>query len=155
MATIICYDVFGNAVPVAPEALTFRPAVNGIFIENNQILLQKHPQTGLWHPPGSVLAENETPAQAIRHIFRDLTGMTPLLGPLLFVEDQYHIDDDRRAWCLSTLYYALERPMAAATLAEPDDSAVQPDWVSLDDLARHQMQYGYEAILAGKLQLKL
>jgi len=155
MATVVCYDIQGNAVPVAAEAVIFRPAVFGIFIENNQIWLQRHPQTGLWHPPGVILEENETPTQAIRHYFRKVTGMTPALGPLLFVEDQYHIDDNRRAWHLSVMYYALERPTAAApTLAEPDSSQ-QPDWVPLADVKRLQMQFGYEAIQAGKLQLNL
>ncbi len=151
MATIICYDVEGNTVPVAPEALVFCPAVYGIFIENNQTLLLKQAATGLWFPPGAVLANNETPTQAVRQTFRQLTGMTPKLGPILYVEDQYFIDEDRRAWHYSVLYYALERPSSASAISESG----QIDWVILDDLTRDQMQFGYEAIQAGRLQLKL
>lgn len=155
MATVCCYDVYGNAVPVAPESIAFRPAVYGIFIENEHILLLRHPQSELWHPPGSMLAAHETPTQAVRHYFRQLTGMTPILGPLLFVEDQYHIDGARQAWHLSVLYYALDRPTAtAATLAELESSA-QPDWLPLAELERNQMQFGYEAIQAGWLRLRL
>jgi ADP-ribose pyrophosphatase YjhB (NUDIX family) len=155
MATVCCYDVYGNAVPVAPESIVFRPAVYGIFIENDYILLLRHPQSELWHPPGSVLASHETPTQAVRHYFRQLTGMTPILGPLLFVEDQYHVDDARQAWHLSVLYYALDRPVAtAATLAELEGS-VQPGWLPLAELKRNQMQFGYEAIQAGWLRLRL
>lgn len=155
MSNVCCYDVHGNAVSVAPEAITFRPAVHGIFIENAQILLLRHPQTGLWYPPGSVLAPHETPTQAVRHYFRQLTGMTPILGPLLFVEDQYHIDSAQQAWHLSVLYYALDRPTAAATTLSELDSSAQPRWVPLAELERNQMQFGYEAIQAGWLRLRL
>ncbi|HEX6385303.1 MAG TPA: NUDIX domain-containing protein [Anaerolineae bacterium] len=155
MTTVCCYDVYGNAIPVAPEAITFRPAVYGIFIEDDHILLLRHPQTALWHPPGSILAPHETPTQAVRYTFRELTGMTPVLGPLLFVEDQYLVDDERRAWHLSVLYYALDRPTAmATTLAEMENSS-QPDWKPLAELKRNQMQFGYEAIQAGWLRLRL
>ncbi len=44
------------------------------------------------------LAKNETPTQAIRQTFQQLTGMIPKLGPMLFVEDQYITDNERRAW---------------------------------------------------------
>jgi ADP-ribose pyrophosphatase YjhB (NUDIX family) len=151
MTTILCHDVSGGTFPVAPEALFFRPAVYGIFIENSQVLLQKQPQTMLWQPPGTILAENETPTQAVRHIFRRLTGMTPRVGVMLYVEDQYVMDSDRRAWHLSVVYYALERPSTAATIS--DSSKIE--WVPLDELDRSQMQFGYEAVQAGRLRLKL
>lgn len=151
MATILCHDVHGKTVPVAPEALLFRPAVYGIFIENNQVLLQKHPHSELWRPPGVLLADNETPGQAIRHAFRQLTGMTPRLGPMLYVEDQYVVDGEQRAWHFAVVYYALERPSTAATLSDSG----KMEWVALETLRRREMQFGYEAIQAGRLRLKL
>ncbi|MBK7893853.1 MAG: NUDIX domain-containing protein [Candidatus Promineifilaceae bacterium] len=155
MATIVCYDIHGNAVPVAAEAITFRPAVYGIYIENTQILLQKQPQTGLWHPPGTMLAPSDTPTQAIRHYFRQIAGLTPVIGSLLFVEDQYFLDEARRAWKLSAMYYGLERPLTTATTLTESDEANQIEWVPLANLQRTQFQFGYEAVQAGKLQQKL
>ena len=70
MSSIVCYDIHGNAVPIAAESIIFRPAVYGIFIENEQILLQQQPQTSLWHPPGTRLTASDTPTQIIRHHFR-------------------------------------------------------------------------------------
>jgi ADP-ribose pyrophosphatase YjhB (NUDIX family) len=154
MITTVCHDIYGNAVPVAPESITFRPAVYGIFIENGQVLLQKQPQTGLWQPPGTILAASDTPTQVIRHYFRQLTGLTLIIGSLLYVEDQYFIDEERRAWKLSVLYYGLERPLAAAPLTEAEEAS-QIEWVPLTDLPREQFQFGYEAVQAGKLQQKL
>lgn len=155
MPTIVCYDIHGNAVPVAAEAITFRPAVYGIYIENRQVLLQKQLQTGLWHPPGTMLAPSDTPTQAIRHYFRQIAGVTPVIGSLLFVEDQYFLDEERRAWKLSAMYYGLERPLTTATTLTESEEASQTQWVPLAELQREQFQFGYEAVQAGKLQQKL
>ena len=155
MATIVCYDIHGNAVPIAAESITFRPAVYGIYIENSQVLLQKQPQTGLWHPPGTILAASDTPTQAIRHYFRQIAGLTPAIGSLLFVEDQYFLDEERRAWKLSAMYYGLERPLTTATTLTESEDVTQTEWVPLASLQREQFQFGYEAVQAGKLQQNL
>ena len=156
MATIVCYDREGKAHSFASEDIAFRPAVYGIFIENDQVFLLKHPETNLFYPPGKILAEDEPPTQVVRQQFRKLTGLALQLGPLIFVEDQYVVDDEQQPWQLSLLYYALERPMItmAPTMAEVDDYE-QPEWVLLDGLQRQQMQFGYEAIQAARLRLKL
>ncbi len=156
MAAITCYDREGTAQPVPIEEIGFRPAVYGIFIENDQVFLLRHPETGLLYPPGEILAEDEPPSQLIRRYFRKLTGLVLQLGPLVFVEDQYVIDDEGQAWQLSLLYYALERPTItlAPTMAEVDEYE-QPEWAPLDNLRREQMQFGYEAIQAARLRLKL
>jgi ADP-ribose pyrophosphatase YjhB (NUDIX family) len=151
MATVICYDVDGNTVSVSPGALLFRPAVYGIFIENNQILLVRDAAANLWQPPGAPLAENETPAQVLRQVFRRVMGMTPKLGPMVYVEDQYVLDADRRAWHYALTYYALERTATAVAT----DATEKAEWFPLDRLERQHMRFGYEAIQAGRLQLKL
>ncbi|MCA9925579.1 MAG: NUDIX domain-containing protein [Anaerolineales bacterium] len=155
MKTIDCYDLQGNPTPVSPDNLLFRPAVYGIFIENQQVLLIKHPITGLWQPPGGILKANEPPRQAVRHFFRDVAGMTPDLGPLLHVEDAYRIDEQGQAWHLTIMYYALERPQATVATLTEIESAVQPDWVPLSECRREQFQLGYEAIEAGKLRTQI
>lgn len=154
MSTIVCYDVFGQAHPTQVEETEFRPASYGIFIENKHILLIQHEQTGLWYPPGGILDEKETPSQAVRHHFRRVTGMVLELGPLVFVEDQY-VYDAGRAWHLSVLYYALKRPSAASSSISEPISNVTRAWIELDELQREKMQFGYEAIRAGQLHLKL
>jgi 8-oxo-dGTP diphosphatase len=155
MTQIACYDSEGNTVPVAPDTLIFRPAVYGIFIEHQQILLTRHPQSGLWQPPGGILQPDETPTQAVRHHFRQITGMTPRLGPLLLVEDQYVIDEDKQPWHLSILYYALERPAATVASLTEIESSSQPEWIPLGTLKREQLHLGFEAIEAGRLRLQI
>lgn len=153
MATIRCYDEDGRSVPVAPEAITFRPAVYGIFIENDTVLLWRHPRTQRWQPPGGILDDLQTPDQAVRYHFRNLTGITPLLGPLLYTEDRYVLDRDRRAWHLSHLYYALDRPPLTSTTPAELSGEQEISAVPLAELRRQDMQFGYDAVQAAVIRL--
>jgi ADP-ribose pyrophosphatase YjhB (NUDIX family) len=155
MNAVSCYDARGNAVSVPADAFIFRPAVFGILIDQGQVLLLRHPQTGLWHPPGGILTLSETPTQAVRHHLQREAGVMPILGPLLFVEERYRLDDQGQAWHLSVLYYALERPAAGAAIVAKSDGTAQPVMISLEELQRDQMQFGYDAIQAGRLRLGL
>ena len=153
--TIQIFDAQGHAQAVSSKNLTFRPAVYGIFIEHDQVLLLRDRETQLLWPPGRIVAENESPTQAIRHYFRTLADITPLLGPLLFIENQYR-QENGRSWQLSVLYYAVERPATASIrFPENEELPAQPEWVQLNSLDRTQFQFGYEAVQAGKLRLQL
>ncbi len=155
MTTIQIFDAQGYAQAVSSEDLTFRPAVYGIFIELDQILLLRNLKTQLLLPPGRIVAENEEPTQAIRHYFRELAGITPVLDSLLFIETQYR-QENNQSWKLSALYFAIERPsLASIKFPEDKELQLQPEWLSLDSLNRTQFQFGYEAIQAGKLHLQL
>jgi ADP-ribose pyrophosphatase YjhB (NUDIX family) len=154
MSTIICHDPDGKPVQVAPEALQFRPAAYGIFIENELILLQKQPESGLWFPPGRPLRPQDTPAEAIRHHFRQLIGVIPIIGSFLFVTEQYLVDAAQNAWREAQTYYLVERPPVVETTLPAVGTAVPPEWIRLNDLTRTQMQFGYDAVQAGRLLLR-
>lgn len=154
MTMIYCYDRNGTAVAIPPDAVAFRPAAYGLLIENEQILLSTDAHTNLWHPPGHRLEPHETPTQALKHHLHKVAGLTPLIGPLVFVEDQYRVDEEGQAWHLSLLYYALNRPpYSTITLGDMETSDVK--WVRLAHLERSNLQFGYEAIQAARLHLKL
>jgi ADP-ribose pyrophosphatase YjhB (NUDIX family) len=153
MMTIQIFDEQGQAKSVSSENLMFRPAVYGIFIEQDQILLLRDQATQLLFPPGRIVPENEEPAQAIRHYFRELADIAPILGPLLFIENQYR-QEGEQAWQLSVLYYAIERP-STASIRFSEDEQTQPEWLRLDELERAQFQFGYEAVQASKIYLQL
>jgi ADP-ribose pyrophosphatase YjhB (NUDIX family) len=154
MSTVRCYDAAGNAVAVAPESITFRPAVYGIFIENQQVILLEHTQTNLWYPPGRILQSHEVPTQIVRHIFRQVTDMMPALGPLLFVEDQYRVDENGRAWHTSVLYYGLNRAEVTPSTFSGLSSPPQYEWIPLSALRRERLLFGFEAIQAGRLRFR-
>jgi 8-oxo-dGTP diphosphatase len=154
MTMIHCYDGQGNEVAVPSEAVVFRPAAYGILIENEQVLLTRQSDTGLWQPPGTILETQETPTQALKQYFRRVAGLSPIIGPLIFVEDLYRITEGGQAWHLSVLYYALDRPpYSSLTLVKKEQ--VQAEWLPLARLERSLLQFGYDALQAARLRLRL
>jgi hypothetical protein len=153
MSTLICHDVTGKPIPIASEALQFRPAAYGIFIENELILLQKQAESGLWHPPGRPLRPQDTPAEAIRYHFRQLIGVIPIIGPFLFTAEIFIIDPAQNAWREAQTYYLVERPPVTETTLPAVGTAAPPEWVPLSEINRAQMQFGFDAIQAGRLFL--
>jgi ADP-ribose pyrophosphatase YjhB (NUDIX family) len=148
MSVVCCYDEDGQLHLVAPDTLVFAPAVYGIFIEDQRILLLQQ-QNGLYAPPGRLVAFNESPNQVIRHYFRRLAEATLDLGPLLVVEEQYRWLNGR-AHRITALYYGLERPSTASIrLNETLELPSRPLWVDLLTLQRHHFQFGFNAVMAG------
>ncbi|MCA9996257.1 MAG: hypothetical protein KDE56_10950 [Anaerolineales bacterium] len=148
-----CYDVYGNAVSVAASDIVFQPAVYGIFIENERVLLAHHPVTGLWHPPGDILTSSLRPEQAIRRYFQQQLRILPDLDGLLWLEERYVLDEQGQAQRLSVLYYGLKRPFDTKSVAIKTGALLQ--WVPLADVERTRMQFGYDAVQAGKLNQQL
>lgn len=149
-SAVWCYDALGNAVAVAPERLAYRPAVYGLFLEHGEVWLLRHPTTGFYYPPGVILPEHHTSQQALLAHLRRLTGLTLTSGPLLFLEEQYRIDETGKAWHLSAMYYAVLRPSLAVTMPVEIGTTTASEWVSVIDLTREQMQFGYQAIQAAR-----
>ncbi len=153
MTPLYLFDLLGQLQQAPPTAVVFRPAVYGILIENNQILLQRQPETGMWALPGGIVPAAETPVQALRQAVRLAAGFIPEIGTLLFVEELYQMKNEA-AWRLAGLYFALSRPNAAYAMIDFDTPA-QPEWVPLNTLQREQLQFGYDAICAGQAWQRL
>lgn len=153
MTTIVCYDPHGQPVPVAAHTLTFSPAAYGIFIENNEILLLNDVPNGWLTWPGAVLQVGERPYHVVSRVYHLLTGVVPLVGPLVFMEDLYQVDDNGRAWHLLAMFYWLERPSATSFSLSPATANLQPQMIPVDFIQRSQLQFGYQALQAGLRRL--
>lgn len=148
VTTIYCTNSQGSLVPIPVAELTFSLAVYGVLIENSRVLLQQHPGTGLWHPPGGILCNGQTPERGVRAFFRAATGFLPDLTSLLFLEEQHRLDERGQPWHLSVFYYGLQRSVGGAVgLAGVPDSQ-RPEWVPVHSLTRTEMQFGYPAVMA-------
>jgi ADP-ribose pyrophosphatase YjhB (NUDIX family) len=152
---VICFDDHGRATSVAQADVAFSPAVYGILVENNQVLLHRHQATTLWLLPGGLVDAFEKPSQALRRHFRAATSVTAATGPLLLVEEQYRIDEEGRAWHLSVLYYALTRPLAGSQSLIDFENPQQPEWALLETLTPEQLQFGYDAIRLAQARQRL
>lgn len=143
---IYCCDDYGQLFAVPPADLLFSPAVYGIFMENKQVLLQSNRDTGRKHLPGGLVDRLQAPEQAMRQYFREATGMMPVIQSLIMVDDRYYYDGES-GYRLSVLYYLLEQPGSGRLTNLIDfGNEARPEWVSLSELQRQDMQFGYDAI---------
>jgi ADP-ribose pyrophosphatase YjhB (NUDIX family) len=154
MGTVTCYDEVGNPVAAPESELRHCPAAFGILIEDGQVLLMRHPRTGLWQPPGGLLAAEESPRQAVRRCFTQEAGLPIQVGPLLYVEELYRVEGGQ-ATHLSALYYAMERPATGFAGHVDANKPDHPEWVAVESLSPEQLQLGHEAIRTGALRLLL
>ena len=136
-------------VAVPETEVTFRPAVHGILIENQRVMLQQDPESRLWYPPGGILLDGQTPERGVRAYFRTATGFLPDLTSLLYIEEQYRLDKQGRAWALSIFYYGLRRSLGSAVGLAGVAESQRPEWVPVQTLTREEMQFGYTAVMAG------
>lgn len=148
MSTVYCTTSQGSLVPVPAAELTFSPAAYGILIENRRVLLQQHPGTGLWHPPGGILPDGQTPERGVRAFFRAATGFLPEVTSLLYLEEQHRLDERGRPWHLSVFYYGLQRSVRGAVGLAGVLESQRPEWVPVPSLKRIEMQFGYPAVMA-------
>ena len=143
---VFCADLHGRLTPVPSASLQFSLAVYGILIENNRVLLQVEPQTGLFYPLGGRFAAEQPPSQALRQLVYAATGISPVVHQLLLMREEVVLDGQKRAWRLSVAYYILERPLNGRSNLIDFDTAAKPEWLPVAKLGREQMQFGYDAI---------
>lgn len=147
---ITCYDVYGKAVSVAADSVTFAPAVYGLFFENEHVLLSMNEATRLWEPPGKIVLNQIDVQQAVQQHFRQLVRFVPIVDALIWVETHYRLDGAQQAWHLSAMYYRLKRPLTHHSAGIKSGQRLA--WIPLAELDHAQMQFGYEALLAAQRQ---
>lgn len=86
---VICRDKDDNQKEVNVSELVFRPAVYGILIENNKVLLSK--QWGGYDFPGGGMKIHETIYEALKREFFEETGFKIQVGELLACEHNFYV----------------------------------------------------------------
>ncbi|MCA9981092.1 MAG: NUDIX hydrolase [Anaerolineales bacterium] len=140
-------DAHGRVVMSPRTQLRYSPAVYGVLVEESRTLLCVHPTSGFYAFPGGRVTDGQTVEQAVRQHFRAATGITPYVQEMLFVEEQFVLDDDEQPWQLTMMYYRLSRPPVGHMGLIDFENPAKPDWVPLKNLTRQQMQSGYDALL--------
>jgi ADP-ribose pyrophosphatase YjhB (NUDIX family) len=154
MTTIVGYDAQANPVTVDKENLLFCPAAYAVYIENNEVLLLREAETDLFCWPGNTLASGEPPTQAVSRAFHRLTGVIPFVGPLIYTEALYRVDENGRPYHLAALYYLLERPSTSPISLAPITDTLQPEMVAAASVQRSQLQFGRQALQVALQRLK-
>lgn len=145
MRQLPCLTTTGALVLIPANEVAFGVAVYGILVENERVLLRRHPETALWQPPGGRLVGRQGPEQGVRSLFRAQTGLVCEPLQRLLLESQHRLDEEGQAWELSVITYQLQRSRGS-TITVPAGGSEQPLWVPVGDLQREQMRTGYDAI---------
>lgn len=130
----------------ATPTAAVQPAIYGILLENDQVLLQRNPETGLWQPPGQLLQPGQLPQQAISTAFQALLMFSPQAGPLVFMEEVRASTINGQPQHLTRLYYLLNRPSGVLAAIQEISNRQDVQWTAIHDLRREKMHLGYAAI---------
>jgi len=85
--TVTCEDIKGNTYQVATNELTFRPAVYGVIVKDDKILLSK--QWDGYDFPGGGIDLGEATADALVREVKEETGFDVKMGKILHCEHSF------------------------------------------------------------------
>jgi len=137
---IICTDINGNKTNVSPSKLSFRPAIYGIIIENEKILLSR--QWDGYDFPGGGIEIGETITDALRREIKEETGLDVQIGKIISCENSFfkmpHNEDN---FVHSVhIYYLCKRISGEITIKNFDEYekkyANMPEWIGLETIEK-------------------
>lgn len=88
--TVECRTSFGEVKQVPPNELIFRPAVYGLIVHEEKILLVRHAPTQKYIPPGGGIDKGEQLQTALHREIMEETGITVEIGDFLHVEEDFY-----------------------------------------------------------------
>jgi ADP-ribose pyrophosphatase YjhB (NUDIX family) len=142
---ITAYDLFGKKHKRNLKNFKFRVSVYGILIENNQILLQRHPQLAQFCLPGGGIELEETIVEGLSREFEEETGIKIKPTKLLGIEEAFftHEDEDFRN---ILIFYEVEKIAGELSPLNKEDS-VEARFIELQKLREGDIQRIYWNII--------
>lgn len=148
---VACLTLDGHTMLVPRESLKLRPAVYGLILGGNDLLLLTMKATGKYHLPGGGLQPGELLAETLQREVLEETGLAIEVGRLAhFAELFFYYDPSASAYHGLHFFYFC-RLITTALLADEevnDGSAGKPRWVNLAGLQPADFQVHGAEILA-------
>ncbi len=137
MKTVTCRGVNGDSEEVPVDALSFRPSVYGVIIEDNAVLLSR--QWDGYDFPGGGVDLGETLDEALAREVKEETGLTVTRDKLILVKDDFFTHPGSKKHFQSILIYFtckdVEGDISIDGFDEHEKSYAQAaEWVSLDKI---------------------
>jgi ADP-ribose pyrophosphatase YjhB (NUDIX family) len=151
MDMILCQAFLGGTKAVAREKLRFRPAVYGLIMDGDKVLLMNTILTGNYSLPGGGVELGERLEDALGREVREETGLAVEVGRFAgFEESFFYYDPSGKAYHSFRFYYFC-RPLSFELASKDeieDDGVDQPQWVAVSSLRLEDFHDHGETILA-------
>lgn len=131
---ITAYDIFGKKHKRNLSNFKFRASVYGVLVENNKILLKRHPWIKQFELPGGGVELDETIHQALIREFKEETGLTISVERLLGVEDSFFTFEGQDAHGILIFY---EVKKVSGGLATNHEDSAEAKFFKLDELSKN------------------
>jgi len=120
--TIRAYDLYGNEHQRELKNFKFRASVYGVLVEDDKVLLKRHPAIEKFDLPGGGVELDETIPDALIREFKEETGLSVEVGKLLLVEDSFFTYNGEDAHGILIFY---EVRKTGGTLTTNNDDSVE------------------------------
>jgi len=142
ITSVTCQDIKGKEYKVSPEDLTFRPAVYGVVIKDDKILLQKC-WDGYDFPGGGIDLGEPTKEALVREV-KEETGMDVSVGEIVFCNNSFFKLPYKDNFVHSIhMYYKCEVTGGELSTeffdVQEKKYADMPEWVSLSEIGNIKM----------------
>lgn len=146
--TVICHDIKGNKYEVSASDLTFRPAVYGVVVNDNKILLSK--QWDGYDFPGGGIELGEKIEDALIREVKEETGFNVEVGNILYSNSSFFKLPYKENFVHSIhIYYQCHITGGKLSTEFFDEFEKQyadkPEWISLSKIPEIKIYSSVEA----------
>ncbi len=132
--TILCEDINRNMITVPAEALSFRPSVYGVLIEEGKVLLSR--QWDGYDLPGGSMKLTETIDQALEREFFEETGLHVHKGEIISAVSSFFFHPHKKVpYNCILLYYLVQRVGGELSISHLDGQektyVKMPEWIDV------------------------
>lgn len=152
---IICHDLNNKEFEVNSDKFIFRPAVYGILIEDNKVLLSK--QWDGYDFPGGGVDIHETVEETLEREFFEETGIKvkaimPIHCGTSFFHPKHSKKNANQYWNCPFMYFLVKKVGGELSIENLDEEekeyASMPEWIDLDKIDNLKF---YNSIKSGEV----
>ena len=145
---ITCFDTYRNEYQIEESEFVERPAVYGLLVENDAVLLAKDAWGKRWGLPGGGIDQGESKEEALIREFREETGLEIEVQKEIYSDISYFVPEgEPHPW--KTLRYIYTVSSVGGVLEERGNGidVIAASYIKLLDIENIELQSGNTHLL--------